>query len=247
MIAAMRVVALRRFPFKGLNGEILAEAALLAGLGIPGDRALGIKFADAPEGWQDKNRFLQLANTPALARLRIRWDESLDRLQIFEEDRCVVDAQGAARAREVEEFLAGFVKRASGRRPTLRLERAWFPDEPSCHLSLLSRASIRELERRWSTPLDEERFRMNVMLDSPDLPPFAEWDLVGQTCTLGSARIEISARLPRCAAPSANPQTGARDVNVCARLERDFGHHDLGVLARVVESGRVRTGDLLFP
>lgn len=243
----MKVVAIRRFPVKGLSGEALAEARLEAGLGIPGDRALGLKLAGEPPGWREKHAFLQLCNTPALARLRIRCDPAEGRLHVFDGGGLVLDAAGPGAAAEVEAWFSDFAAAGGGPFRALRLERDRFPDVPGQHLSLISRAAVAEVMRLAGRAVSEDRFRMNVVLDGPEPGPFPEWELVGRTWALGEARIRVHGRLPRCAAPGVDPETGARDLDVCGLLERAHGHHDLGVLATVEASGAFRVGDVLTP
>ena len=56
---------------------------------------------------------------------------------------------------------------------------------------------------------------------------------------------------PRCAVPSASPDTGVRDRDVLRELIEKRGSVDgeacLGVYAEVLEPGIVRVGDVLEP
>jgi uncharacterized protein YcbX len=241
----MHVETITRFPMKGLNGEALARAEVRPGVGIPGDRALGLKLAHAPEGWQGKHLFLQLANTPALARLRIHYDPASELLVVSEGGELRLRARGAGDAARVEAFFADFVASQGAPRPALRLERNRFPDCPGFDLTLIFRSTVEELSRRLGATLDLARFRMNLVLGGDDRPPFGEEALCGREWILGSAGVFAAERLPRCPATHVDPRSGERDHDVCALLERELGHRDLGILLQVRREGAIAVGDSL--
>ncbi|MGH7928839.1 MAG: MOSC domain-containing protein, partial [Candidatus Binatia bacterium] len=79
------VAALYRHPVKGFTPEECETLTVLDEGRIAGDRVLGVRFADtaaADDAWSRKTGMVALINTPGLARLRTRFDESTLRLQI---------------------------------------------------------------------------------------------------------------------------------------------------------------------
>jgi uncharacterized protein YcbX len=122
---------------------------------------------------------------------------------------------------------------------------ASFTDVPQNCLSVINLASVRELESHIGTPLHPLRFRANVYISGA--PPWAEFEWIGQELRIGDATVRIPARIPRCAATAANPESGERDVNVVQALRQRYGHYDMGVYAEVVGEGRVAVGDLVMP
>jgi uncharacterized protein YcbX len=64
---------------------------------------------------------------------------------------------------------------------------------------------------------------------------------------VGEATLLVGDPTPRCAVPSASPDTGCRDRDVLRELLETRGSNDgescLGVYAEVVEPGIVRVGD----
>jgi hypothetical protein len=85
------------------------------------------------------------------------------------------------------------------------------------------------------------RFRANIYLEG--LEPWAETALVGETLSLGGARLEILKMTDRCAATGVEPGTGRRDMDLVQALRQNFGHIDCGVYARIVEGGPIAIGD----
>jgi uncharacterized protein YcbX len=114
-------------------------------------------------------------------------------------------------------------------------------DAPFASISVLNLASLRALGQKLGQQLDPRRFRGNLWLDG--LAPWEEFDLVGKTLSIGTARLEIVERITRCRATEANPDTGARDANTLRALEDGWGHQDFGVYAMVRTGGPIAIGD----
>ena len=80
-----QVVALYRYPVKGLTSEACDTLTVLQEGRIAGDRALGFRFASSrmpDEAWSSKYEFVALVNTPGLARLDLRFDHRARRLRL---------------------------------------------------------------------------------------------------------------------------------------------------------------------
>jgi len=73
-----KVVALYRYPRKRFYAGTGGAITVLPGGRVAGDRVLNFRFADAPAAdtaWCRKYHGVVLANTPGLARLKVRFDE----------------------------------------------------------------------------------------------------------------------------------------------------------------------------
>ena len=91
-----RVVALYRYPLKGLTPEECDTLTVLGEGRIAGDRVLGVRFADteAPDdNWSRKHGMLALINTPGLARLRVTFDSKASRLRVSLRASVLVDEE----------------------------------------------------------------------------------------------------------------------------------------------------------
>jgi uncharacterized protein YcbX len=127
----------------------------------------------------------------------------------------------------------------AGRTLTLveREDGAWATD--SRPATLVSRASVGLIDG------DGRRFRMLFELDGAEALEEETW--CGRDVRLGGALLRVGKPTPRCAVPSASPDTGVRDRDVLRELFAKRGEIDgeacLGVYAEVLEPGVVRVGD----
>ena len=97
--------------------------------------------------------------------------------------------------------------------------------------------SLREAGYAVPSPLDA-RFRATVTLDAPDDPP------PGTRLSLGTAVVEVTGPLERCAVIDLDPATGERTRSrLLERTRAPDGRLLFGVGARVVTPGTVRRGD----
>lgn len=242
------LAGLTRYPVKGLTGEGLAVAEVRPDARLPLDRRFA--FADAraeldPErpAWLPRRNFAQRAHVPGLALLRAVFDPETRRLRLDHPDRGVVEApvddpDGRA-------VLAARVAAVAGRPPDgLRLVEAGeggFTDVPEPFLSLINRASLDEIAVLAGAATAPERFRANLLVEG--WPARREFELVGRRLRIGGVELSVEARIDRCAATCANPETGERDLNPPSLLRRRFGHVDCGVYLRVVTGGVLRVGE----
>jgi uncharacterized protein YcbX len=127
----------------------------------------------------------------------------------------------------------------AGRSLTLveREDGAWATD--SRPATLVSRASVGLIDG------DGRRFRMLLELDG--LEPLAEEAWGSRRVRVGDVTLLVGVPTPRCAVPSASPDTGTRDRDVLRELIEKRGPVDgepcLGVYAEVLGPGIVRVGD----
>ncbi len=126
-----------------------------------------------------------------------------------------------------------------GRSLTLveRTNGAWATD--SRPATMISHASVALIDG------DGRRFRMLLELDGPDALGEERW--TDRRVRAGEALLLVGRPTPRCAVPSASPDTGCRDRDVIRELLAARGDVDgeacIGVYAEVLEPGTVRVGD----
>src|SRR3954464_14105939 len=111
---APRVVALYRYPVKGLTAEACARVTVLPEGRIAGDRALAFRFADSglpPTAWSKKYGFAVLVNTPGLAQLEGTFDPASQRVRIAHGRRVLAEARLDANGRtELAAAVASYVQ-----------------------------------------------------------------------------------------------------------------------------------------
>ncbi len=245
---AATVSAIYRYPVKGLSGEPLDQVDLTPGQCLPGDRRFAIahgsaQFRDGNPHWLEKNSFLMLAKDEKLAQLRVQYDDDDETLTVLRDGKAVVTAKaGEAMGRMlIGQFFASFMAASLRGAPKfVAAEGVNFTDVPEKYLSLISLASVADLERVARQPVDPLRFRGNLYLEG--LAPWAEANWIGQTLAIGDLRLEVVQPIGRCAATNVNPETAERDMNVPLSLRKGFGHITMGVYARVVEGGSLDRG-----
>ena len=241
-----------RYPVKGLTAELLPATTLTPGRGLASDRRFALTLGTTPvDGptmpWMSKSAFLTLMRHEKLAKLTTRFDETTGILSIERGGKPVAKGNittPVGRAM-IEEFFAAFMAADARGRPKLVEAEpdAMLSDIPDGVLSIINLASVRDLERVTGSEIDPLRFRANVYLDGLD--PWAEFDWVAKDITLGTAALNVTKRIDRCAATHVNPETGERDLKLLKDLKRGFGHIDMGIYAAVTGPGEIATGDEL--
>lgn len=112
-------------------------------------------------------------------------------------------------------------------------------------VSLVTTSSLEELGRRVGRPVEAERFRATLVLETEGLPPHVEDDWVGRELRVGDAVVRVRGRVPRCAVVDLDPASGVRTVPLLRALagyRRDVSEICFGVDADVTEAGQVRVG-----
>ena len=245
------VAQICRYPVKGLNAEPLERVALTEGRALPNDRRFAIAHGSvtadaAPGAWQPRRSFLHLAKDEKLAQVRVRFDDESGEMTIERADKPVARGKVTELMGRtlVAQFFASFMAEQLRGAPRL-VEAAEQPftdlDQP--YLSIIGLASISDLERVVREPVDARRFRANLYLEGSEA--WAELGWIGKELQIGGARLRVEGPIDRCAATNVNPDSAARDLNIPLALQRGFGHVDMGVYARVVESGEIAQGDVL--
>lgn len=252
MTERARLTAIYRYPVKGLSAEPLNEVAVAVGETLPFDRAYAIEIgagrfdAAAPRSVPKVN-FLMLMRHAALAELQTRFDPADQTLSIARDGRRVVSASLATPVGRaiIGQFFAEFLKdELHGVPHVVHAEGHAHTDETTKCVHIVNRQTAQELERLAGQPIDLVRFRPNLVVEG--FEPSSEFDWVGRTLQIGEVALEVFERTERCAATNVNPATGRRDLDLPALIKRHWGHRDFGVYARILNAGRLRTGDACY-
>jgi uncharacterized protein YcbX len=247
--ASGRLVALRRFPVKGLSAENLDAVDVEAGRQIAGDRSFAIE--NGPSGFDPENptfipkfRFLCLMKNERLASLSTAYDAKTGRLTVARAGETVLEADLATDEGKAatEDWFTDFMgDELNGPLKVLPAPgRHTFSDTALGYLSLINRASVTAVEDLVGKPVDPLRFRGNLEVEG--FAPWEEFEWVGREITVGDVRMKIVLRTVRCAATNVDPLTAERDMKIPASLMKTLGHADCGVYAEVVSPGRLELG-----
>ncbi|GGH40620.1 hypothetical protein SAMN05444007_11548 [Cribrihabitans marinus] len=240
------VVSLWRHPIKSHGREALDRVTLEAGQTMPGDRIWAVAHeasrADGSE-WVPCANFSRVAKAPQLMAITARLDG--DRVALSHPDRPDLSF-------EPDGDPAGFLdwvrpltppERAASAR-ILRVPGRGMTDSDFPSVTLCNMASHRAVEQKLGRTLSIHRWRGNIWID--DLAPWEEFDWLDRQVQVGEAILHVRERTDRCAATSANPETGRRDADTLGALET-WGHTDFSVRAEVVQGGAIGIGDTVRP
>lgn len=239
---SVTVEALWRHPIKSHGREALTHARLSAGMSFPWDRVWAVAHdaakADGTE-WAPCVNFSIGAKLPGLMAIDAVLDEDTETVTLTHPDLGTL----TLRPDEDPDALIAWTKplmdpaRAQSQR-VLRVPGRGMTDTDFPSISIGNLSSHRVVEQKLGTPLSTKRWRANIWLEG--LAPWEEFDLVGKTLRIGSAKIAIREPVVRCLATTTNPETGKRDADTLSVLNED---REFCVYGEVVGSGEVRLGD----
>ncbi len=245
----MRVEYLYRYPVKGLTAEALEEAEVEAGGCIPWDRAFALAQGDAgfdpaAPAWLPKANFMCQARNAKIAALASVFEPRDGTLTIRAPDGVTLSENAlsiSGRAR-IAAFLTAYLgEEARGAPAFQHVAGHSFCDQREQVVSLINMASLHDYEAKVGARRHRRRFRANVWFSGA--PAWSERAWVGQEIQLGGAVLRITRGIVRCPATEVNPETAQRDADPVAELRGLYGHTELGIHARVIESGRFAVGD----
>ena len=266
----MKVASIKQlftYPIKGLTPQEMSEFILIAGHGIKGDRAFALMFADSNieaakipaqnQPWMSKKYLAVQNDWPLLAALKCDYQPETAVLTVKRQGVGVLSAAtNTAAGRDristfFTEYLATIEPTKEAKHPQLAplqlvgdsSGETRYPDRQPVHISLLSQATLDELTQKAGKNIDVRRFRPNIVLEG--MEAWSEFELIGKQFQLGAARIEVTARIGRCVNIEVNPETGDRDIALLSLLQQEFGHAQTGVLAKIINNGTVKIGDIL--
>jgi hypothetical protein len=243
-----RVAHLCRHPVKSAGYEEVDAAELTAGRGFPFDREWAVAHAAArfgpggPGGWSPKLNFLRGWGSAELMAVACTADAAARRLTLTHPRRPPLTVAPDSEGDRLVDWLRPLwpeVRPEPAR--VVRVAGQAMTDVPDPWIAVLNLASNAALGARLGRPLSIHRWRGNLWVEGWDA--FAELDAVGRELQAGGARLRIEARIGRCRATGANPETGRFDADTLAALRDGWGHEDFGVYASVQRGGRVARGD----
>lgn len=233
----MRVVGLRRYPVKSMQGEAL-DRLDLDERGVIGDRRWAV--LDPAAGVVLTGR-----RDPALLMATGRLDGA-GRAEVTLPDGRTTGDDGALSA-----WLGRPVRLVAADDRPATFEIPVDPEDDASEVATWqgppgsfvdsTRTAVSIVATGEMGAWDVRRFRPNVVVEADDLN-----HLLGATVRLGAATLRVATHIDRCVMV-ARPQPGGidRDLEVLRTINRERGT-TLGIGALVVETGRVSVGDELL-
>jgi uncharacterized protein YcbX len=245
----IKVVALARYPIKGFSADPLTEVELTAHRTIAGDRRFGVAhansaFDEAAPTWHKKREFLQLAHTEELAKVQTSVDDAgVMRIATGGSQLFIGNVLTPAGRRGAETVLNALLKDPRGPVRLVDAGHIALADMQQPYLSIINLATMRDIAAKTGAPVDQRRFRGNIMIDGA--APWAEFEWVGKTISISGVVFEVKKRIGRCVATSVNPVTATRDIEMPALLQKHYGHTDCGIYIEATTGGAIKPGDTL--
>jgi uncharacterized protein len=244
-----KITGIYRYPVKGLSPEALPRVALSIGQTLPADRRYAIEngpigFDPASPKYYHKIRFLMLMRDERLAELQTHFDDVSNVLTIRRDSTVVAqgDLETGDGCLAIENFFAdNFADELKGPPKILAAPGHSFSDVAAKVVSIINLASLTAIEDIVGQPVHPLRFRGNFFVGG--WPAWHEFELLGQTLSIGDIRLKVIKKIVRCAAVNVDPVTAERDLNIPHVLMKNLGHADCGVYAEVIAGGNVATGD----
>jgi uncharacterized protein YcbX len=232
----VRAVELRRYPVKSLGGERL-DALEIEPRGVVGDRL-----------WALVDRDGKLASGKGTRRFRAVRGLMVHAARLEHDGPVIALADGRSARAADEPAMQELVEAMAG--PGWRLAReAAVPHHDAAPLHLATTSTLAALTQAVGHPVDVERLRPNVLVDTGDDPEFAEDAWVGRELTIGEVRVRVHDRTERCVMvdhPRAGMPAfpGSRGVlKAAGRLNAACA----GVYADVLVPGWINAGDAVEP
>jgi len=225
-----QLAGLRRFPVVGLAGEAPNEVV------VRPEGAVGDRVFEVIE--ESSGRALSFREAPELSAFAAR----------FLDDLVVDDLESWIRIKTPDgrefpltdpEWLSELSRRL-GRAVRWRRVAESAPDHGILHL--ISRPTLRFVERVYGTTLEPRFLRANFLIDLSEGKAFEEDEWVGRQIRIGDALCEILAPSQNCLAVTDRLEKPAGDLSMVAGLLKVRGG-SLGLRARATKGQRIRVSD----
>lgn len=226
------VRALYRYPVKSTAGQALNIARVTAG-GLEHDRKWAVYTADG--GIASGKRTHRFRPVPGL----MHWSSCSGPAR--PEVPILLSPDGSA-YRTDEPAASRALSEAFDQHLELRRETAT-PHHDETPLHLLTTSSLAALANLSGLPVDERRFRANIIIDTGPEPGFPEDQWIGSELVIGDGlRIRLGSGMPRCVMVDQSQHGLTAEPKTLKLLG---AHHNtkLGLQAHAVRSGMIRVGD----
>ena len=225
------VRALYSYPVKSTTGQALRTAHVTAG-GLQHDRKWAIYTEDG--GIASGKRTRRFRPVPRLMQWSSRVEDEGDIPILVSPDGVQYRADDATASQSLSEV---FDEQLNLRHETTIQHH----DETPLHL--VTTSSLAALAGLTGLPVDERRFRANLIIDTGTEPDFVEDHWIGAELVIGDeVRVQLGQGMPRCVMVD-QPQRGVAAEPKTLKLLGT--HHDttFGLRAHTIRTGVIRIGD----
>jgi uncharacterized protein len=237
MIKVGIVHELKRYPIKSFAGEVMLEAEL-ASYGFIGDR----KHAFIDENKEGFERYITARQIPQMLQYKAQWEGNESDIPSVK----VTSPQGTVfhwddeLLTEIQKFSTRTISKL-----TCEPESSELMAVDNESVLVITDASLRRLEQLWGKPLDQRRFRANIIITLLEETPFIETEWVGRKLRIGDAELQVNVECERCTIVTLDPDHIVKDATLLEKLIKER-KQSFGVYAAVVKPGWTRQGDMVY-
>ena len=228
------LVAIRRYPVKSMQAEIL-DVAELHWTGLHGDR----QYAFVRDANSSAFPWLTGREVPRLVLHQACYSNAADPTRATLR---IIDSAGAEYSIADPALTKYLAEAAATPVRLLRLGRGAFDAMPA---SLITTSTGEAVSQAHGRPVDLARFRSNLVIRADD-PAATERDWIGCSLAFGDGPnppvLRLDWPIPRCAMVAIDPATAGRDASVLRTVVRSF-NTEIGVYCAVQTPGTLRVGD----
>ena len=229
-----RVVGVFRYPVKSMAGVSL-NIANLGWHGLDGDRRFAFRRTADRSGFP----WLTASRLPELILYEPVEVEIQTPAHVRTPDGRQLDLDGEELREEISRKYGAEVQ-------LMQLDSGIFDD---ASISVISLATIRQVEVESGLPLDIRRFRPNIVVDTFSGAPFGEDGWLGASLAFGAEfggpAISVTIRDKRCVMINLDPETAEADARVMKAAVWLNGNN-AGVYGTVIRTGEVSIGQSVF-
>jgi uncharacterized protein len=231
------VTELKRYPIKSFAGEVMQEAELAA-YGFVGDR----KHAFIDESKEGFARYITARQIPQMLQFKAEWEETENgqpRIKVISPLGTVFRWDDELLS-EIQNFSIRNISKL-----TCEPEGSELMAVDSESVLVVTDASLRGLEQLWGKPLDQRRFRANIIITLLEETPFIETEWVGRKLRIGDTVLQVNVECERCTMVTLDPDQIVKDATLLEKLIKER-KQKFGVYASVVKPGKTRQGDAVY-
>tara|TARA_B100001123_G_C15228653_1_gene994200 strand:+ start:735 stop:1502 length:768 start_codon:yes stop_codon:yes gene_type:complete len=117
----------------------------------------------------------------------------------------------------------------------------FFDTMPHNSISLINLNSIKDFEKKINYKINHERFRGNIYIN--DIEPWSEFAWLDREIKINDCAFKVLSKIPRCSATNLPFNSDKADINLPNKLNEIYGHINMGVYLKPLNSGTININD----
>ncbi len=241
-----KLVEIWRHPIKSHGRESLQSVNIKAGKTLPGDRTFAVTHEQSNadgSSWVPCQNFNRGSKAPALMAINAVWNQTENSMTLTHPDLpgITINPDNTEDQRRFIKWEAALIPENRSKSSQLvRASERGMTDTDYASITIGNMASHRAVAQKMGRDLSHLRWRCNLWFDG--LGPWVEFEWIGKNILIGDITFEVTERVERCLATTANPKTGHRDADTLGTLET-WGHQDFTVAAIAKTNGQLQIND----